>query len=219
VLVALSLPFILPGVGLYAATVLGRASAGERLACLLGGTVFLIIGCFIVSRAAPEAVRHLRGSDVPAVRSLSRRAPSIALRLVIGIMCFTPMLIATGVIPTEGKPPAPRWIGLLAALVFTLGGLYVLLFDRIRRLEQPARRRVEGLTVLLIVSCFAVIADWIAVGPGQRAFTSTFSGGPFGVSWLADELVGRVVFGLSGAFLSAISLVGWWQFLRRGEPT
>jgi len=208
------LPFVLGGVVMLGGAFLGDVR--EWLALLLGGTAFLVIGLMVWIPALPQVINRLRQSEHPASEWIVRNAGRIGFTLLLLIMCGTPMLMAVGIIPTEESDwPAPRWVAVAAGSVFLLGGLYVLLQKRIQQLEPGLRKQVTGLFPLLIVTGMAVIADWVAFGPGERAFSASGFNGIFGITMGGDELIGRIVFGVSGVFLSVITLIGWWKYLHR----
>ena len=62
---------------------------------------------------------------------------------------------------------------------------------------------------------FALIANWVAFGPGERQFSGGGSVGPVGVGGRVGELPGRIAFGFSAVLLWLIVLGGIVQTLRR----
>lgn len=61
----------------------------------------------------------------------------------------------------------------------------------------------EGLAGLLI-GCMALIATWIAFGPGEREFSGGISLGPLAIGGSTAPSLGRIVFGLSAVLLWAL---------------
>jgi MFS family permease len=206
------LPFILGGVLMLGGAFFGQA--GEWLAMLLGGSAFLIVGLIVWRPAFPKVVNRLRYSKNPIIKWGVNKGGRHGFSLLILIMSVTPMLIVVGIIPTqESEWPAPRWVAIVASGLFLVGGLYFLLQKHIQRLDPGLRKQIMGLIPLLIVTGMAVIADWIAFGSGERAFSMSGFSGMLGIHMGGDELVGRIAFGAGGIFLSVIALIGWMKNL------
>ena len=94
----------------------------------------------------------------------------------------------------------PPWLGFLAGAVFIAGGLGVMLGGRLR--HGPLS---QGLFALVIGS-FAVIASWIAFGPGPRACAIAIAGFLFSAGW-ANEIACRAGFGIGALLLDGFVLV------------
>ena len=213
ILFCFGLPFVLGGVGVLAGAAFSNAR--EWLAMLLAGSAFLIVGLIVWPPAFPNVVNGLRNSKRPVIACIANNAGTLAGTALILIMFGTPMLIAVGIIPTSvSEWPVPRWVAIVASSLFLVAGLYVLLQHRIQRLEPRLRKRIIGLFPLLIVTGMAVLANWVAFGPGERAFSMGGYNGLIGIQMGGDELIGRIVFGISGIFLSVITLMGWLKYLR-----
>lgn len=155
---------------------------------------------------------------MPAARPL----PSIG-GLVLGVACslvgVVVVLVALG---RFGAPPlaagTPAWIGVLGGVVFVLGGLALLLgytlgdgvtADGDLPPGTPfAVRLVQYLLGLGITTSLALIASWVAFGPGPRKFHG--SGAVDGLA--IGETFGRAVFGLGAVlvwlFVAALSVGG-----------
>lgn len=59
--------------------------------------------------------------------------------------------------------------GVPAGLIWVFGGALLAL--------PPGRTRWQGLLATLLITCFALTADWVAFGPGERRFSgSVFQG-------------------------------------------
>jgi hypothetical protein len=127
----------------------------------------------------------------------------VAIPMMIGIGLFF-SLVGLGVVPPPGGPKnlhAPLWIVLCAGLVFLLGGLAFGLNvvgganPRTGELPTDAPRWVrmaQYILALAIFAAFATIGSWIAVGPGERAFSGTVPIGSTG---------GRIVFGIGAVIM------------------
>jgi hypothetical protein len=83
--------------------------------------------------------------------------------------------------------------------------------------------RIRGFLVGVLVTCLALIFDWIAFGPGERHFSGAMS---FGGSWIgsrSDGTSGRIAFGVAAAVLDLFAAWGWYRWLRgasrAGEDT
>ena len=60
------------------------------------------------------------------------------------------------------------------------------------------------------MTSFTAIAGWVAFAPGERAFSSSVSGGGVAVSGGGGEWVGRIAFGF-GAILCAVFAAFLWK--------
>jgi hypothetical protein len=114
----------------------------------------------------------------------------------------------------EGTPP---WIGALAGVVFLLGGMALIVGYVIEGAAPGADLRpgtpfgvrlTQYLLGLGITTSLAIIASWVAFGPGPRYFRT---GGTIG-GLVADETFGRAVFGLGAVlvwlFVALVSVTG-----------
>ena len=111
-------------------------------------------------------------------------------------------LMGVGLIPVDPDSlNIPRWMLVLIGAPFAWVGLYVL------SLSVSALAWVQDYVALVVFTSFALIADFVAFGPGQREFESN-------VPLLASELPGRIVFGIGGILLTAISVVGWYRVVK-----
>lgn len=107
------------------------------------------------------------------------------------------VLMAVDVIPIDpASLYAPRWVLATAGVVFVIGGVMASVGQRHPLLN-------EGLAGLLI-GCMALIATWIAFGPGEREFSGGISLGPLAIGGSTAPSLGRVVFGLSAVLLWAL---------------
>jgi hypothetical protein len=134
------------------------------------------------------------------------------LGVVVAAVGVFIVLQAVGVIPA-GRMNAPRWVGVLAGLVFGLGGLAVILGaigGAKPNGDLPASaplwiRVAVYLLGLTIFASFAIIGSWIAFGPGTRSFGTNV---PFLQSGTANEIGGRIAFGF-GAVLVWLCTLGY----------
>ena len=104
--------------------------------------------------------------------------------------------------------PSPdlRIVALPAGLAFVFAGALMLLPARLAALQLPF--------AALMVTALAVVFDWVAFGPGERAFTGSVSVPGAAVHGAIGQLAGRIFFGLF-ALLFDIAAVGLWiQYVR-----
>jgi hypothetical protein len=128
------------------------------------------------------------------------------------------VLISANIIPMPDSTfSAPRWLAGCAGLAILLGGAAVVLA---RPGATPgsiaANPYLGGAAGLVLV----VIFNWIAFGPGQRAFGGGFALPFIAVSGPASEWSGRVAFGVGAGlmdlFVVLLVVRGVKRWLRGG---
>jgi hypothetical protein len=154
----------------------------------------------------------------------------------VGLVCVAlgcpPILIALGVVPGELTPGTPAWVGVAAGLVFVFAGASVIVGYAVAGGVGPdgdlpagtslAVRAIQYLLGFCIVGLLESIAAWVAFGPGERHFSSTFTW-PFGVkSGPTSDREGRVVFGAGavaiGMFWVVLTIVSVRRLLHAAQP-
>lgn len=118
------------------------------------------------------------------------------------------VLLAVGVIGSNQRLEAPRWVVAAAGLAFVLLGA-ALATGPTPGTPEAASAQTTWRTFLFggaIVGLMAAIFDWIAFGPGERRFGGTLAVPFVAISGRGSELTGRILFGigavlLDGAFL------------------
>lgn len=192
-----------------------QTSGTERIAPLYAGFLFLAIGLFFGGYALPGLVNSALRADNRLLLRLWPYRGNLGIGGLFVAMGLFPLLAALGVIPSDADTwPTPRWLGALASLFFVVFGLYFIAKPLLQRLSPRAQRRVDGFLPLFIVTILAILADWIAFGPGERSF-SMASRNLFG-TWYerGNETIGRIMFGAGGLLITIFGLIGWWRYLR-----
>ena len=136
--------------------------------------------------------------------------------LLLGLVCIAaggaPVLAAIGVIPAEDQMNAPAWVVALAGMVFVLGGAALMIQGlggaSATTGELPPgaprwMRAAQYMAALFIFGAFAMIASWIAIGPGERAFSMSVGG----AGMPAGVVIGRIAFGI-GAVICWLAFAG-----------
>ncbi len=126
----------------------------------------------------------------------------IALLIFVGVgliyLAFDPA--------TEGEH-APPWVIAASGAVFAVAGLAVLV-DVLPELRASPelKGRLHGGLGFVIILLFALIANWIAFGPGERSGEVTFALPLFGFSTGGDWLL-RAPFACSAVFMNVLVIL------------
>ena len=117
------------------------------------------------------------------------------------------LLVAVNVIAVPSESiHGPNWLLGAAGLIFFLGGLSVFI--------PRDEKTIQGLLAAVLFTLFGVIGSWIAFGPGERSFGGSASIGPFSLTGISPELVGRLAFGCGGAITDLAALLFWIRWIR-----
>jgi len=112
-------------------------------------------------------------------------------------------------VSAQPSPGVPRGIVALVGVVLTLGCVVVLL---------PRNSQASAVLAALMISCFAAVGGWIALGPGERTFGMSWSFGLFGSAGDAGEWIGRMAFGFGALMCAAFAFLMWRRALRPPPP-
>jgi hypothetical protein len=122
------------------------------------------------------------------------------------------LFVALGIIPTdESKLRAPHWVVGAAGLMFFLAGIAILTGPPP---DTPEASRTTWRTFLLglgIVGALAAVFNWVAFGPGPRAFGGSVSIPFVSVSGASSERSGRIAFGIAAVVIDAFAV---WVIVR-----
>lgn len=144
-------------------------------------------------------------------RTLSPRGTAWVGTL-IALMGLVILFVALGIIPTdESKLHAPHWVVGAAGLMFFLAGIAILTGPPP---GTPEAARTTWQTFLLglgIVGALAAVFNWVAFGPGPRAFGGSVSIPFVTVSGPSSEWSGRIAFGAVAVLIDAFGL---WVIVR-----
>jgi hypothetical protein len=173
-----------------------------------------------VSRASRIAV---------ATRTEVSPGGAIAIGVFMGAIGTFVVLTALGVFG-EGRlsDGTPTWVGVAAGLAFVAGGLAMIVGYGIAGGVAPdgglppgtplAVYIVQSAVGITIATMLALIASWVAFGPGVRHFRGT--GLIFGDA--VNEAIGRTVFGVGAVlvwlFVAALLVMSIKQVGRRSRP-
>jgi hypothetical protein len=134
----------------------------------------------------------------------------------VGALCalmgLVILFVALGIIPTdESKLRAPHWVVGAAGLMFFLAGIAILTGPPP---DTPEASRTTWRTFLLglgIVGALAAVFNWVAFGPGPRAFGGSVSIPFVSVSGASSERSGRIAFGIAAVVIDAFAV---WVIVR-----
>jgi hypothetical protein len=128
-------------------------------------------------------------------------------RLAIGLATLVLGLLIAGasIYRTMHADPfkAENLMGAPFGLVFMFAGIMVSL--------PPGSGKWRDMLAALLLTCMALIFDWVAFGPGERQFTGSVNG--FG--YVPSELSGRVAFGIAAIIFDIFAIRMWVQQCRR----
>lgn len=119
---------------------------------------------------------------------------------------------------------APPWVIGVCGGMFAAAGIATLYYAIVNALGGGRSRGRAGpedfpvvawLLGLVIMGGMAVVASWIAFGPGERAFTGSAGVGGVTVGGRGGETFGRWVFGFGAALTWLITIWSMMHGLRR----
>ena len=136
---------------------------------------------------------------------------AIALRSLVGGFFIVPALLLIGsslgvmdVIPWASRIPV--WLSLLIGLPFIAMG--AMIASGLRSFGEEDKSVSPGIKLVLLLTFLLPLAFmflWAGFGPGERNFQAETTFGSHSVSGPGDELTGRIVFGCSGIFMTAVA--------------
>ena len=156
----------------------------------------------------------------------SRLTPRTAL--VLGVVCLVcgtpPILGALGLIPFSPAPGVPIWVAIAAGMVFVLAGA-MLIVDAaaggtdddgsLPATASPFLHHLQSSIVLAIIVVMGTMVTWIAVGPGERHFSTTISLPFLAYQPKSSDLPGRIAFGIGAALIWIIVIVAIVTAIRK----
>jgi hypothetical protein len=122
--------------------------------------------------------------------------------------------IALGVhsVFSSANPIGSDLLGVVSfGLIWVFGGVLIVL--------PPGNSRWRDLFGTVLVTCLALMCDWVAFAPGERIFTSGVSHGGTGAATHVKETTGRVVFGAAAVVLDAVTVFLWIRLFRKAAKT
>jgi len=109
-----------------------------------------------------------------------------------------------------GKPPdrlvMDAVAGSLAGLAFALAGVILVVPER--------RAGIRALIGALMVTCVALLFDWVAFGPGERRFRGGVSFVHIGAASPLSEMSGRALFAIGAVLFNLLALWAWLRTRR-----
>lgn len=140
----------------------------------------------------------------PSQSSLGR-----SLAVTFGLLCValgvTPVLQAAGLIAAASN--SSPWTTISAGLIFLAGGAVIIVDYALAPSEVGGRSRIvpvlQYLLSLVVTGAVAIVAAWIALGPGERGFAVAVPLLPAA----ASEVVGRAVFVVASMLTFCIFLL------------
>ncbi len=162
----------------------------------------------IAAIAAPALLALARFLSARAARAAPAADDSQPGGFLLGSLFAGPGLLMLGLALHRAayvdRLTLDDFMGLLIALMFVFAGISIGL--------PPRCRKSRNLLQAVIVTCLALIFDWVAFGPGERHFT----GSAGGIGFTPGEMTGRVLFGLVAIVIDICAISIWVGLLRRG---
>ena len=157
--------------------------------------------------------------------------------VIVGLLCVAcgvvPILGGLGVISIKPTAGTPGWIAVCVGVLFVLFGAAVINGYAVAGGAAPDGNLPAGtrfgvlltsyLLGLGITGLMTTIFGWIAFGPGERHFSSSFSLPFVSKQWGSSDASGRILFGIVAAVSFAIfvrgAFVGARQLRRASQPS
>jgi len=141
----------------------------------------------------------------------SRNELSPGARVAIGVamLALGVGVVAIGAQTVLADPEGLSSEGLVSipiGMVFAFGGLLLAV--------PPRYAKLRAVAVAILVTAFALTADWIAFGPGERRFGAHVGVGIIGVHGHANETLGRTAFGVCAVILDLLAVWIWLRGFR-----
>ncbi len=146
---------------------------------------------------------------------LSPRGAVIAGLFFIAMGVF-PILGALDIIHAPLTPGTPVWVGIASGVLFILGGLVVMNSYAIGRKPisdaeglaavGPYRAFAQIFLTTMICLTLAAITGWIAFGPGEREFSTTFTLPFYSGTGRSHGWGGRALFGIGAVAAAAMAI-------------
>jgi hypothetical protein len=145
-----------------------------------------------------------------------------ALLVACGVL---PILSGLRVVPMQPTDGTPGWIAVLLGAVFVLGGAavingYAIAAGTTADGDLPPNtpfgvRLVQYVLVLGVVGTMTVLFGWVAFGPGERQFSTSFET-PFGSHHSSGSPIsGRIAFGIGTILMVAFFIAMAIASIRR----
>ena len=170
-------------------------------------TLFAMFAALSVSVLALAKILRRRELSAPPAITASAAGGVAGGGLVIGLAtaALGSLIAGLSIYGAIHADPfkAENLIGVPFGLAFVFAGIIVSL--------PPGAERWRNLLGALVVTCMALIFDWVAFGPGERHFTGSING--FG--YVPSQTFGRVAFGLFAVIFDICAILAWIDLCRR----
>jgi hypothetical protein len=137
-------------------------------------------------------------------------SPGARIAIGVGMLALGLVVAARGVqvLLTDSHKLASEGLAVIPlGMVLAFGGVLLAV--------PPKFARLRAVAAALLVTAFALTADWIAFGPGEREFRAGASSGAVAVSGRVGEMLGRSVFGVAAVLMDVLAVLMWVHGFRR----
>ena len=190
---------------------------GKTVVAVIAGIVFILVGIMLGSGQFDQMQKKGHGAD----NTMKAEDAPPLIGVIVMLIGLIPTLAGLDIIPSDDDSwHAPKWIGVVAGLMFVGAGFVVLLASYQKKFPRlkPTVEWVGGMFGLFAFTGFAAIGSWVAFGPGERGFESNIPIPDFIIpvgDWLIStrELTGRAAFGVGAVITTLIAAYAWWSVL------
>jgi len=185
----------------------GVPNAGSRT----HSDLVLVMAFAMASVGLLALAKHLASEESRELSLADSDSPSL-VRIALGVVSIEIGLVLAGIAVSATIHATDRFtsevlIAVPAGLIFVFGGILLAM--------RPGNRRWQAVLSALLVTCFAVTFDWVALALGEGVFGGGSALGPsIGAELPVGEFLGRAAFGVAAIVLDIFAVIVWIRHWR-----